>query len=373
MMVNLIKTFLFSFLFLSYSYFGALSFDNVGTLNFNYTDIYKSCDDTVYFSYKNTLFSIKDKVLKEVFFIESGIKGIAGKNGKVVVFSTSEVFVIDSLTSKLLWNKKIKGVIMSEPVIGDNFLYIDKNSSSILAFDLYNGELIWKLDVSLDEYLIYHGSKILLSKDYLIYIVADAKVVVLYKNNGKKIKSFDLSVDPFTLSYDFEIKKVLLYNDILYIYYTNNDFIVFDTLTGTLCYKLENFIVLDFFIYKDKLVIINKFLELKIFDKFSLNLIYSNKLIILDKLLFCKVLYKSGLLLIYNSLGELLFFNLNSIEYDFISKMPFKIKSLCFNNSEKLAYIFSSESKVFIFELLEILEDDDFDNLNDYEKNNDYR
>lgn len=367
-MIKLIRVFLFWFLFISFDYSAFISFDKVDTFYLKYTNIYKSCDDSIYFSYKNTLYSIKNKVFKEVFFSETGIHGIAGGKGVIVIFNSSDLIVIDSFTNKLLWEKKMKGFIMSEPVIGDSFLYIDKNSSIILAFDLYTGQLVWKFDVPINDYLTHHGSKILLSKDYLVYIIADVKIVVLYKNNGRKVKSFGFVGDNFSLNCDFEINKILLYNDILYVHYTNGDFIVFDIVKGKLCYKLENIFVLDFFVYKNKLFIINKYFELKIFDKFTLEQLYSKRILFFDKYLFSKVLYKRGLLVIYGNQGEILFFNLDDMKCIFSLKTPFKIIDLHFNNSEDLAYIFSTEFKVSVFKFFE-----KFEGLDDYEKNNDYR
>lgn len=351
-MFKLVKFVIFSFLFISFNYFSFSNFEKVHDIYLRYTNVYKSYDNAIYFSYKNNLYSLKNNIFKKVFFSKLGIGGVVGGKGLVVVFNSSEICVIDSFTNKLLWNKKIKGTIMSDPVIGDNFLYLDKSSSIVLAFDLYTGQLKWKFDFLIKNYLTYHGSKILLSKDYLIYIVADVKIIVLCKSNGKKVKSFNILSDGFSFDPDFKINKILLYNNIIYIYYTNFDFIVFDINNGNLCYKLENVFILDFFVYKNKLIFINKNFELKIFDKFVFEELYSEKISFFDKSLFCKFLYGRGLLVLYSNENEILFFDMDKMVRSFYLKTNYQIVDLQFDNYENLAYIFSTDFNVFVFKFI---------------------
>ncbi len=316
-------------------------------------------NDKVYATYKNsfyivqdkTLYEMKDRDLKEVFTNKNGIEGVVFNRNILIIFNKFELIALNEVTKRILWKKKIKGIITCTPIITSEKLFVDKNSNIIIALDVNSGKSLWKFDILTEDYSFFTNAKMLHTEKYLIYICANRKIVVLYKDSGTRIKAYNIECNSLLASvYRFMISKAFIYNELLYLLYNDGNFFIFDFILGEVLYEGGSDKCKDLLSYKNKYIFLGTNGELLLRDKITDQKIW-NYLENKDKNCEVLLLMKNELLLLYDRKGILTFLDIEQGSVVYEKKIRVNIKNILVSNDEKTIWIFTTRNKIIFFNI----------------------
>lgn len=305
--------------------------------------VYAYYKNIIYFSDGYSLYVVDHNENRQVFTNERNkIKGIFCYGGNLGIFTDYEIIVFKIGSYELLWKKKFSEKITCKPFVVNKKIFVEKNSNIIAAYSIDTGIKLWQFYIYFSEGSYVYNSKILCTNNNLVYVAADNEVYVMTKDTGNKIITTGIMLDElFKTNLDeIFIKKILIYNNILYILYNNGNFLSKSLVTGDFYYFNFNNLYIDFFVNKDKLFFIDKNNKFFCLNKFSMHIIYDNKIIPLNNF---KVipLYKKNLFMFYNQDGYVVFIDFNTGNIIYEEKLIFNILELNINVDESLLYILS--------------------------------
>ncbi len=231
------------YVFMNLNVYANIKLDLLDTFNLKNDEIFFTGEEKFYIINKKSLYEADGINLVKVFTNTNGINGILFNSDVLVIFNNSEIFVLNRCDKTLLWNKKINGTITSMPLLTEKALFVDKNANILFSFDIFTGNIIWKFEADLLNFSYLTNSKILHTEEYVVYLLANAKITILSKDTGRKIKTSNIMNKNFIgdIYSKIRIFKTIIYNNILYVLYDNGLFFVFDFILGDVVYKSFNF------------------------------------------------------------------------------------------------------------------------------------
>ncbi len=327
----------------------SIEIKNVGVLNLRTDKVYSSSTNGFYLFSDNSLYFLNLDRFDKLVDYDSSFDNIIANEKYFVIYSLKKIEVFDKEKKKLLWAKNIKGQIDSNVLISSTCLFFSKSFGVILAFDIENGNLLWKFKLEMDPIVYATNSKMLQTNKYLIYIYSDKRVYILLKKNGRKIKASNIE-NPFisgNVNLYSSILAARVYNSTLYILYDSGYFVEYNIPRRSILFAADNFRYRDFYVFGDKLFFLSEDASIIAMNKISKkicwkNLSYINSLS--NKMYF---LPEKKMFLIYNN-SE--FIHTVDIDYGFstsIIKSENKIKDIGYDGDNLLVLFFNNKNILY--------------------------
>ena len=344
----------FIYVLMNLNVYANIKLDLLYTFNLKNDEIIFTGEEKFYIINKKSLYEADGINLVKVFSNINGITGILFNSDVLVIFNTSEIFVLNRCDKRLLWNKQINGTITSTPLLTEKTLFLDKNANILIAFDIFTGSIIWKFEADLLNFTYLTNSKILHTEEYVVYLLANAKIILLSKDTGRKMKTSNIMHKNFIgdIYSKMSIFKTLMYDNMLYVLYDNGLFFIFDLSLGDVVYKSFNFNYNDFLIYKNSVIFLFKNNNVSAYNKFNMEFIWSLSFLKFNSNLDKLILINKYLALTYSLNGVLYFIDLKKheiIHKDFLKKIF--IKKIFFDESNKILWVCSKNNKISLFKI----------------------
>lgn len=157
------------------------------------------------------------------------------------------------ILNKQYLEKNINGKITSNIKTTNNEIFINANDNKIISLNIKTNKIRWQTLTNVTAFSSNSKSKLLISCNKIYQIIPNLKLIILNKNTGEILVNKNIKIATQNIKI---IRKSIIYKNLIYICYTDGSFIKLDGTTGNKIWQKTKNNYIDFFILKNKLIII---------------------------------------------------------------------------------------------------------------------